>query len=65
MDTTNEPELKKNIVNNKSFFYSKGEASLSFTLNIEKLENMRAFISLIEEAKADIEAQIQESENQE
>ena len=42
----------------KSFSYKKGDVSLSFGLNVDKKEEMEAFVELLKKAAEDVEGEI-------
>ena len=42
----------------KNFSYKKGEVSLSFALNLDKREELEAFVELLEKAAEDVGAEL-------
>ncbi len=50
--------LIKNTIENKTFSYSKGKVKLNFVLRIDIKEEMKNFIELLQEAKTDVQTQL-------
>lgn len=53
-------EIKSDTSITKQFSYSTGETSLSFTLVIEKQDQIKAFKKILEKALVDVSAEITE-----